>query len=235
MNDIVDKETGEVLNYKREELKEQAEEMVDVSTAEDIIEKGYKDVEYKPIGMVRILKPTIEDEQIADIAYAEELTRLMIETKLPTVEEMEKQLKKRGGDNEWDEEHLEEMRDDLTAAHADILLYKEVYKTDTSKTILNKLTEAKKKYAKMKKEFIRLNSIRQKYLSATIEGRADQKRLIAKMSRCIYNLQGKRIWETISQLEKEPETPALGALVYDFIAYINGLDPRVLSSVPSDE
>ena len=156
----------------------------------------------------------------------------MLNSKLPTVEEMEKIMRDRGKWTDKDDNEIEMYKEDLAENQAELILVKTEYKKTKSPKLKTKLTKLETESKRIKDEFTRKEGFRSKFKTNTIEGRADEKRLITKMSRCILKPDGSRVWETPGHLAKEKDSAAVGQLVYLFITFMQGIDPRLLEQVP---
>jgi len=222
----VDKEQRE---YKKEEISEE----VDAKRAEIELTKGYRVVDVPPYGELHIHKPTIDDDYAADLAYAKEVSRLMDnDPDIPTTEEMELKLEKRGAWTKVDEETLSDLRGEVVEIQTKIVLAKMEYKSSSKLDVKTKISELTKEYEKIRLVFLKKQATRSRFMSLTLEGRADEKRLIVKMSHCVKYPNGKRVWKTPEDLKKEKDSEPVGRLVFEFITFTQGVDPRVLEQIP---
>ena len=245
---VIDPETGEVIEPtdsqdiptvasveedQKKALKETVEQQTEAKKIETELAKGYRVVNISPYGELHIHKPTIDDDYEADLAYSVEVSRLMdLYPNLPTMEEMEQRLERRGV---WTEEHtkeLEELRQDIVELSTEIFLAKAEYKTSKKASVKTKITKLTKEYEENRDQFLKMETRKSKFMSQTLEGRADERRLVVKMSRCIKRPDGSRVWETSEELKKEKDSDPVGRLVFEFMTFTQGVDPRVLEQVP---
>lgn len=217
---------------QREEKKKEIKEEVLSKQIELELKRGYREVEIEPYGKLHIYSPTIEDDYEGDNAYAEEISVLLIEEKLPTTEEMAEKLEKRGL---WTPEHddrLKDLQEENSQLAAEIIVLRADYKESKSVKLKNKINKLEDEHRKAKEEFLKLNAIKSKYFSFTVEGRAEEKRLVLKMSRSIRKPDGTKLWESAEKLQKEKNREPVSRLVYEYITFTQGIDPRVLERIP---
>lgn len=213
-------------------VKETVQEQVNVKEAEVKLATQEKKVVIHPYGELVIKKPTIEDDYFADLVYAEEVNNLIMNSNLPSQDQMHKLLKSKGKWTQEDEDRVNELQSELSTLGAEIAILKaEKGKSSTKKNTL-KIVEAEKKFNEGRAEYLRLKSAYNKFMSQTIEGRAEEKKLVAKMSRCVFNASGERMWANPQDLSREKDSEAIGRLVYEFIIFMQGIDPEILSGVP---
>ena len=217
---------------QRQNTKEEVKEETESKKIELELERGYRIVNIEGYGELWIHKPTIEDDYVADLAYSQEFNKLMDESNLPTSEEMENKLEQRGKWTQLDKDELDDLRKEMISLSSDIILKKAEYKSNKSKRIKNEINKLQKEYESSRTKFFKKQAVHQKYMSMTIEGRADEKRLVFKMSRCVKRPDGQRVWETPEKLMEEKDSVPVGTLVYEFITFMQGVDPRVLQEVP---
>ena len=217
---------------QRTDTKETLKEETDALNIERELKRGYREIDIPPYGKLHINKPSIDDDYEADLAYAKEVSRLMDSEDLPTREEMEVKLEKRGTWTAKDTADLDELRKEMVETTTEIIMVKSEYKSTKSVSVKSKLTELNDRYNKARTEFFKKEAIRSRFMSLTLEGRADEQRLVVKMSRCITRPDGKRVWETPDLLKKEKDSEPVGRLVFEFVTFSQGVDPRVLSQIP---
>jgi hypothetical protein len=152
------------------------------------LQRGYREVEIPDIGLVHIHRPTVEINYSADLVYAEELTRLMTDSKLKTIDEMQDTVMSRLGVNR---KKLEDMATELANYASEILVAKTEFAKNPRKTTLRRKIETlEKEHAELKKKFMEDQNKYHKFMAMTIEGKADELRLIYKMAACITDPPG---------------------------------------------
>jgi len=217
---------------QRKLTKEQIEEDTEAKKIEMEMEKGYRVITVAPYGEIQLHKPTVKDDYEAELVYAKEIGSLMDSQGLVTLEEMEAKLDKRGTWTKEDKNRLDTIKNEMVSVNTDLFLARSEYKVKKTPDLKRRIKELDKKYAELRTEFFKKESLRSRFMSLTIEGRADERRLVAKMSKCVTYLDGKRIWENPEDLEKERDSESVGRIVFEFITYIQGVDPRILQQVP---
>lgn len=224
----VDSVDSEQRKAKKEEILEE----VAAKKTELELKLGYRAVEVPPYGLLHLHKPSINDDYVADIVYAKEVAKLMEDADLPTIEEMEIKLAKRGTWTKEDKNSLEELREDLVTTATELEIARSEYKSKNTVKFKKKIDKLTKDYEETKKLFLKKEAIKSRFMSLTIEGRSDEQRLIVKMSRCVKYPDGKYVWKTPDDLKKEKDSEPVGRLVFEFITFAQGVDPRVLETVP---
>ena len=235
----IDESTGEVLETvaeldtsQREDAANDVTETADISNAELELKQGYREVTIEPYGLIRIYKPTIEDDNASVLAYSQEFSKLMMESNLPTIEEMESKLKERKNAAVISAEDINDVRKDFQEAVAELAIAKSEYKVKKTPALKNRIVKLEKEQQEYKKELLRKEAIRNKYVTLTIEGQADERKLMEKLYRCTKYPDGKRVWETLEDLKKEQSSESVMNIVYEFIVFSQGIDPRVLEQIP---
>jgi len=218
---------------QRDAKKEEIAEETESKRAEIELSKGYRIIDIPIYGELYIHKPTIDDDYEADLAYAKEVSILMEkEPNIPTTEEMEAKLEKRGAWTKVDEESLDDLRQEVVTTSTELVVAKAEYKSNNKVSIKNRINKLTETYKELRTKFLKKQATRSRFMSLTLEGRADEKRLIVKMSHCIKYPNGKRVWETPEDLKKEKDSEPVGRLVFEFITFTQGIDPRVLEQIP---
>ena len=217
---------------QRDLTKEDITQETDSKKLEVELKKGYRAVDIQPFGVLHIHKPSVEDDYEADLAYAKEVSKLMDTDELPTLEEMEAKLVKRGTWTEDHKEKLEDIKKDMVDTGAELSVSKIEYKSTKNTKSKNAINRLAKKYSDLKDQFFKLEAIKNRFMSLTIEGRADEQRLISKMSRCIKYPDGNLVWDSPSKLKSERDSEPVGSLVFEFITFTQGIDPQVLDKLP---
>lgn len=225
-------EVPEQLN-PREDLKSSVNELTDVKKAEVEIVREYREVEVKPYGKLHIHRPSIEDDYNADLVYTDEMNRLLMSNpNIPTYEEQEQRLEKRGIWTTFHKEQMNDLREELAEISSEIFLVKEEYKSKKTSKLKSKIKDLQDKYEALKKEFLKMEGIRSKYFSATVEGRAEEKRFLVRMSHGVRYPSGDKVWKSPEELAKERDSEPVRRIVYEFIAFLQGVDSQVLAELP---
>ena len=235
---IIDNATGEVLDTVKDLDKQQREDLADEVSSELEADKaevemrlGYREIEIEPYGKLHIHKPTVDDDYYARLAYSDTFTDLMMNSKLKTIEEMEKMQKARG-DEVIDSDTIKEIQKDFSETAAELMIARDEYKKTHKPTSKRKVKQLEQELADLRKDLFKKEAIRNKYVNLTIEGMADQRQLVEKMYRCVLKPDGKRVWETPEDLMKEKDSEPVANIVYEFISFTRGIDPRVLRNIP---
>lgn len=217
----------------REELQNSVSELTDVKRAEMELIKDYREIEIDPYGKIRIYRPTIEDDYQADLVFTDEMNRLLRSNpNIPTQEEQEQMLESRGIWTKAHKDEVERIKEELSELSTELFLAKEEYKKNKTSKNKKKITDLNNEYDSLRKQFMKMQSVSSKYFGATVEGRAEEKRFLVRMSSAVKNVDGERIWSSTEDLAKERDSEPVRRIVYEFIAFLQGVDTQVLAELP---
>ena len=240
----IDNETGEVIEdgeiksvgdldkTQRQDNKSEVEDQAFSKQIELELKRGYREKVVEPYGTIRINRPTIEDDYHADLIYAETYTKLMDQGSLKNMDELEVQLKNRGLYDKIDPAKTDELRKEFQEVTAELFIARQEHKRKASSNLKAKIQKLANEQSTLRKEILHRESTRSKYSGLTIEGRSDEQRLMYRLHRCISYPDGKRVWETLDDLKKEKDAEHVAVIVFEFISFTQGLDPRVLREIP---
>lgn len=181
---------------------------------------GAKTFEVNGFGLVKVRFPTIEESNIADYHYTKTYNKAIMDD-IPTNEEMEKIIRKKGLWTEEDDKKLEE-------------LDKKIAETTSA---LNKIKgeKAKEPYYeelnRLHNERMALRNKRNSYFNYTAESLAEQQRIAYLTWACSYNAEtNKRLWPTFEDFKKETNQRAVADIAFHLLSLLMGLDDKILQA-----
>lgn len=218
---------------QRESLTKDLADKVNARQIEVELNRGYRVLKSPVYGELHVYLPTIEIDYQADLVYSEEVLNLMRNSSLPTSEVLFEELKEKG---DWTDDHIqkhEKLRESMFDTATELALAKaDLIGNPQSKRVQKRVATLEKQVSAQRKEFFALESTKQKFFSLTVEGKAQEKQLIYKLVHCVKRKDGSQLWESTEELEKKGHSNRVRDIVIEFTTFSNGIDPRVLDSVP---
>lgn len=183
--------------------------------------RGEKDVS------VYLHTPDSGDESEATDAYTKAFNRLIKDDDLMTRDQMAKILAKKeiwGDEQEKQVEAIqEEMRD------VEFAVAKMRKKGKYNKAQMNRFRIS---WKEKREQVTSLLNTKNGLLSNTIEGRAEEQEIKAKLSLCVKTPDGERIWGSLEEFNREKDKPVVLQLLNEAIIYWSGLTPEIISELP---
>jgi len=205
-------------------------EDVKVKEAESKLNIEFVEHEYPTLGVVRIHHPSLQVSNEIDMFYTEEFNRLLMDTKLPTINELDDRLRDRGS---WTEDHddkITNFQEVIRNTYYDI--QEAQYKMGKQKTKIKKkpfvdlIEQLNKKVLKYNTQYIKLITLKTQLFVGTVEKQAEGKSIYKKMTLCVTDEADKPLWDSVEDLMTKNKTKDVELLFTDAETFWAGLsDP----------
>lgn len=184
--------------------------------------KGNKNVE------LHIYHPTPGDDSIAGTIYSKAHNRLIKDPDLLTNSQMKKLLEERNLWGKEQEDALQAIRDqmrdiELSVAHMRV-------KPPYNKATMLRL---RTKWFELRDKLQELNLQRESYYSNTVEGLAEEEKIKSKLSLCVKYPDGKKVWNSITELDQEEDKTNLMTLMQEAVLFWMGLSQEIIRDLPA--
>lgn len=196
--------------------------------AESQINLEFFEREYETIGIVRVHHPSLEVSNQIDLYYTEQFNKLLTETELPTVNELDERLQERGS---WTNEHdskLAKLQEAIRNTYFDIAqanLKKQKAKGKANKSKFDALIEQyNDKVIKFNAEYIKLVTLKTQLFQGTVEKVAEKNCIFKKIILCVTDIENKPIWNSIEELMTGTKTRYMEQLFTDAERFWSGLE-----------
>lgn len=164
--------------------------------------------------------PTIEENRLADIEYSKAYHQFLKQD-LPLALELENLLKSRG--------IFSTLNDKIQAAtdhlQKSMIELKEETQADKREVLL-----AQYKVAKV--NLLESNTERNKYLTNSVENKAEESKTVFLISRVTQKEDGSLYWASLEELKNESNIKFVQMIVYRFVMMVNDLSENFLDEVP---
>jgi len=177
-------------------------------------------VQTEKFGEVVLRFPTPEETRRADWQYSKIFNEAILDG-IPTQKQMEDLLREKGIWTNKDDKELDCLKAELDNTHAQL---------SEKKNGRKKSKELKLKISKIRQELIEKQSQKQRYLSNTVEMKADEARLNYLIHTCVETEAGEKIWNTYSDFQNERDHESTTKIIYEFLTFINNIDLEKLAA-----
>lgn len=195
---------------------------------EEEISNGYREFDYN--GRVgRIWQPAVGDDGESSLAYAQAYNAFLLSTNMATEEQLRVEYESRGMWSKEKDDMMDSLIDDMDAIDEQItnLNQKPKKSKKTKEAIVQLLKDKREKMA----EHDILRGQKQSLFSTSVEARALEVAIRAKLCCCVKDLEGNRIWEDLEALDQERDRDFLNVVLQKAIFFWGGLpDPFYESS-----
>lgn len=185
--------------------------------------KGQDNVE------LHIWHPTTADESYSSLIYSKAYNRLLRDPDMLSKSQLLEILKERGVWGDKQEKELEQLREDLEAIQLEVAHYR----TKIKKIDKKYLDTLKKKWYDTKDKIQNKISERESLLNSSIESRAEEEQLKAKLSRCVKYPDGRCVWESYEVLDSDHDRNDVIAVINDALLFWVGLTQEIVSDLPA--
>jgi len=175
--------------------------------------------------------PGVEGE--ASDAYSKSFSRLLQDPDILTRGQMEKLIKDRGIWGEKQEEEIEEIREDMKDIELKVATIRKTQRSTNEKIAHKKIEEYRNLWTKKREVILSLIREKNKFLFNTVEGRAEEEASKVKLSLCVKYPDGRRVWNSLQELNKEIDRSATAHLLYDASIYWAGLTQEIIDELPA--
>jgi len=212
---------------KEKSKKEKVKELVE-SPSEDLLDKaqseivlGYREFEYNQVGTLRVhaLTPKVESE--ADMAFAKEFNRLLLEdNNLPTISKMEEILREKGFWSDRHDQAYNEATENYRMTLLEFIGEKESENPDPEKVLkLNaKVLEAR---ILLGQKIVERDSL----FTPTLERQSEGARTKHKLLVCVTHPDGTPFWKNEEELNNDVRTDLVHQIIKDAFSFWQGYAP----------
>jgi hypothetical protein len=180
-----------------------------------------KDVE------LHIHQPTSGIESISSDSYTKAFSRLIKDKDILTRKQMERLLEDRGDWGKDQEETVETIREDMR--EIELRVAKMRKKGNFNSATMNKL---RSQWINKREEISDLLNEKNSMLSNTVEGRAEEEEVKAKLSFCVKFPNGDHVWKSVEELNNESDRIAVVQLVNESLLFWAGLTQEIIDDLP---
>jgi Fe2+ transport system protein B len=178
------------------------------------IKQGFRDWEFDGI-KYRTRYPVSKEENDANWEFSKSFNRAMKEG-LPTTSEMDKMLRERGLWSNADDEMIDSKREKI--GQLEIILAKKDSK-DSSKPTFKLASEL----SELRNEIVEKSGEYQRYMSQTVESKADEARTAYLVAVCTETVDGESVWESVDKFLTDKRAGLVNTATYHYITFTAGL------------
>jgi hypothetical protein len=178
----------------------------------------------------RIWFPTVGDDEEANLAYSQAFTAFVMSDNLVTEDMLRKCYVEKGIWGKEQEDKLESIDDDMEAIDEEIaLLMQKKRKTQKVKEQIVELYGKKREIAKV---FDALRGKQIQLFSPSVEARAMEVALRAKLTCCVKDNEGNRIWADLDTFGDERDKEFVSLIINKALSLWGGLPDSFLEDSP---
>ena len=171
--------------------------------------RGEKKVE------LHIHQPTSGDDSKATDAYTRVFNRHLRDPDLMMRDELLRILESRGIWGKKQEEEVDDLREDMRVVELKVAKMRQSGKF--KQEVLNQYREI---WTAKREELSTMFGKKSGYLSNSVEGRAEEEEIKAKLSLCVKFPDGKYVWSSIDELNKESDRIVVTRLVNECMLFL---------------
>jgi len=206
----------------KQELKEAEKEINSKFKAVIMDFRGEKDA------VLHIYQPTTKDDSLSFNEHAKVFNQMIKDEDMMTRKEMEDILEKRGIWGKKETDRLDEVQTKMRDLEFVVAKMKQ-----SGKINKKKMKELRTQWFIWKGEISDLFTKKTEYLTNTIESRAEEAEVKAKLSLCVKFPDGERVWNSLDELEEEEDRTAVVALVNKAMFFWTGLTQEIIDDLPA--
>jgi len=198
------------------------------------ISRGYREFNIKGQNgksrQGKIWFPTVGDDEEANLAYSQAYNALIMSDNMVTEEQLRVAYEKRGMWGKEQEDRFESLNDDVDAVREEIatLAHKDKQTQKVKTRILELYTDMKK----IAKEADDLRGRQIQLFSTSIESRAMEIALRAKLTCCVKDNEGNRIWNDLDAFGDERDKAFVSVIINKALSLWGGLPDDFLGDSP---
>jgi len=202
--------------------------------AEDEIKKKYKSITLpafkgKTDCVVHIYHPNPGEASIASDAYSEAFSKFISNSNLLTKDQLLEKIKEKGIWGDKDEALIESLRDDLHDIELNVAQMRK-----RGRYTKQQMDVWRSKWYAVKNQLHDVLRKQTELLSNSIEGRASEQEIKVKMSLCVKYPDGKRVWNSVEELNNEEEFNVVIFLVKECMMFWSGLTQEIIDVLPAE-
>lgn len=171
---------------------------------------------------------TSGDDSVATDAYTRVFNRLLRDPDFMMREQLSEVLEEKGVWGKKQEDKVEDVREDMHVIELKIAKMRQVGKV-SPKTI----KQYRDIWFEKRNQLSKLLSKKSSFLSNSVEGRAEEEEIKAKLFLCVKLPNGNRIWDSIDELNNESDRVLVTRLVGECMLFWAGLTQEIIDELPA--
>jgi trans-2-enoyl-CoA reductase len=184
--------------------------------------RGAKNVE------IVISHPTTGDDTQSTNIYSKAYNRFLRDPDFMTKSQMKRLLEERKLWGEEQEQVIDTCREDMRAIELQVAQLR--VKKSYNKASVSRL---RTQWFGLKNKIQTLVTERENYYSNTVEGRAEEEQLKSKLSLCVKFPDGKKVWNSIEELDNETDKTSIVATMNAAIIFWMGMTQEIIDELPA--
>ena len=210
-------------------INKQAESLLQAEISRGYREFSVKGIDGKPRkGMIWF--PTVGDDEEANLAYSQAYNALIMSDNMVTEDQLRVAYEKRGMWGKEQDDKFDSLNDDVDAIREEIAAL--ANKKRKTQKVKEGIVELYGKQMAIAKEIDELRAKHTQLFSTSIESRSMEIALRAKLTCCVKDKEGNRIWTDLDALGEERDKAFVLAIINKAVTFWSGVPDDFLEGLP---